>query len=316
MKSKSRKPKMQKYTLQDFQAQFPDNETCLEWLFRRFYPEGMVYCIKCERETKHHRIVSRPSYSCDHCGHHVHPTAGTIFHKSPTPLTTWFYAIYLMASTRCGISAKQIERETGVTYKTAWRMFKQIRTMLDDENQKPLGGKGGPGVEMDETGMGGICRRKGQPAKPKTTVFGMVERAGRVKAVVADDRKRETLMPIIKEYVLPKSTVFTDDFVSYDELDRHRNEYRHQRINHSAGVYVTGTDTHTQTIEGFWSLIKRGIGGVYHSVGRHYLQSYLNEYSFRYSHRFDTQPMFTTFLQQIGKRDAVAWRRPVDVEPF
>src|SRR5579859_5964716 len=134
----NRKPKMRKYTKKDFDRQFPNDATCLEWLFRRFYPDGTVYCEKCERETKHHRVQSRPSYSCDYCGHHVHPTANTIFHKSPTPLTTWFYAIYLMASTRCGISAKQIERETGVTYKTAWRMFKQIRSMLGDD-RKQLG---------------------------------------------------------------------------------------------------------------------------------------------------------------------------------
>ena len=86
----------------------------------------------CDEVRLHHRVVSRPSYSCDNCGHHVHPTAGTIFHKSSTSLKTWFHAIYLMASTRCGISAKQLERETGVTYKTAWRMFKQIRSMLSD----------------------------------------------------------------------------------------------------------------------------------------------------------------------------------------
>ena len=126
------KPKMVKFTKKDFDQMFPDDETCLEWLFRYLYPNGTVFCDKCQRETKHHRVVSRPSYSCDHCGHHVHPTADTIFHKSPTPLTTWFYAIYPMAATRCGISAKQIQRETGVTYKTAWRMFKHKAIALID----------------------------------------------------------------------------------------------------------------------------------------------------------------------------------------
>jgi transposase-like protein len=144
----NRKPKMQRYPLKAFQAQFPNDAACLEWLKNHFYPEG-IFCKNCERITKHHRVVSRPSYCCDYCGNHVHPTAGTIFHKSPTPLTTWFYAMYLMSATRCGISAKQIERETGVTYKTAWRMFKQIRSMLDEQDSGQLGGKGG--VEMDET---------------------------------------------------------------------------------------------------------------------------------------------------------------------
>jgi transposase len=297
----NRKLKMQRYPLKAFQAQFPNDAACLEWLKNHFYPEG-IFCKNCERVTKHHRVVSRPSYCCDHCGNHVHPTAGTIFHKSPTPLTTWFYAMYLMSATRCGISAKQIERETGVTYKTAWRMFKQIRSMLDEQDSGQLGGKGG--VEMDETYYGG--RRKGNCGRPmvgdrrgKTTVVGVVERKGRVRAMVAADVKADTLIGIVREHVMPKSTVFTDEFASYDGLAV--RGYQHRRINHSEKVYVVGGNIHTNTIEGFWSLVKRGISGVYHNVGRHYLQSYFNEYSFRYNRRFDTQPMFTSFLQQLRK---------------
>lgn len=321
MSHNNRKPKMLPYTLKDFQRQFPDDPTCLEWLRNYLYPDG-IYCEACEAVTKHHRVKSRPSYSCDHCGHHVHPTAGTIFHKSPTPLTTWFYAVYLMASTRCGVSAKQIQRETGVTYKTAWRMFKQIRTMLDDEKALPLGGKQGGGVEMDEMYYGG--RRKGSRGRPmagdyadkKVTVIGMVERKGRVRAVIADDVKGSTMLGLVKEHVLPKSTVFTDDFCSYDVMDRHYNEYVHRRINHSAKIYVMG-DVHTNTIDGFWALVKTGIRGVYHSVGRHYLQTYLNEYSFRYNRRFDVQPMFLSFLQQVEKRDSVVRHLSTPVpEPF
>jgi transposase len=305
MAHNNRKPKMLNYTKKDFDRQFPDDATCLEWLKNSLYPDG-IYCDKCEAVTKHHRVVSRPSYSCDHCGHHVHPTADTIFHKSPTPLTTWFYAIYLMAQTRCGISAKQIQRETGVTYKTAWRMFKQIRSMLDETESGQLGGKGG--VEMDETYYGG--RRKGNCGRPmvgdrkgKTTVVGVVERKGRVRAMVAADVKADTLIGIVREHVMPKSTVFTDEFASYDGLAV--RGYKHRRINHSEKVYVTGDSIHTNTIEGFWSLVKRGISGVYHNVGRHYLQSYFNEYSFRYNRRFDEQPMFLSFLQQVDKRDSV-----------
>jgi transposase len=300
------KPKMTRFTLQDFQAKFPDDASCLEWLKDYLYPDG-IFCEACQSVTKHHRVVSRPSYSCDHCGHHVHPTADTIFHKSSTALTKWFYAIYLMSATRCGISAKQIEREVGVTYKTAWRMFKQIRSMLKEDDAPQLGGKKGPGVEMDEAFFGG--RRKnssgrrmaGDSRAKKVTVVGMVERKGRVKAVIAADVKAPTLLGLVKEHVLPKSTVFTDDFPSYDAMDRHINEYNHRRINHSEKIYVMG-DVHTNTIEGFWSLVKNGIRGVYHSVGRHYLQTYLNEYSFRYNRRFDTQPMFISFLEQVEKK--------------
>ena len=109
---------MRSYTIRDLQRDFPNDEACLEWLLNHLYPDG-IFCEKCQKKTKHYRIASRKSYSCDLCGNHVHPTAGTIFHKSRTPLTLWFHAIFMMASTRCGISAKQVQRETGVTYKTA-----------------------------------------------------------------------------------------------------------------------------------------------------------------------------------------------------
>lgn len=311
MAHNNRKPNMLPYTLKDFQKQFPDDATCLEWLKNRLYPDG-IFCDACQAITKHHRVKSRPSYSCDHCGHHVHPTADTIFHKSPTPLTTWFYAVYLMASTRCGISAKQIQRETGVTYKTAWRMFKQIRSMLSDEMSGPIGGLGRK-VEMDETYYGSRSEGTRGRGTKKTPVVGMVQRKGQVRAFVAADVKSDTLRGLIKEHVLPSTTVFTDDFRSYNGIGA--RGYTHKRINHSEKIYVNG-DVHTNTIEGFWSLIKRGIGGVYHQVGRHYLQTYLNEYSFRYNRRFDVQPMFVSFLHQIEKRDAVVRREPVFIEPF
>lgn len=291
----SRKPKMQRYPLKAFQAQFPNDAACLEWLKNYFYPEG-IYCKKCEEITKHYRVASRPSYCCEHCGNHVHPTAGTIFHKSPTPLTTWFYAMYLMSATRCGISAKQIERETGVTYKTAWRMFKQIRSMLIDEASGPIGGFNRR-VEMDETHFGSRSEGTRGRGTKKTPIVGMVQRKGQVRAFVAADVKADTLRGLIKEHVMPNTTVFTDEFRSYNGIGA--RGYTHRRINHSENVYVAG-EVHTNTIEGFWSLLKRGIAGVYHSVGRHYLQTYLNEYRFRYNRRFDEQPMFTSFLRFLG----------------
>lgn len=140
---------MERYSVTQFDQDFPDDITCLEWLKNHLYPDG-IHCPICNKITKHHKIASRPSYSCDYCGHHVHPTVGTIFEKSTTPLKLWFHAIYLMSSTRCGISAKQIERETGVTYKTAWRMFKQIRILLN-EDVGTMSGK----IEADETYIGG-----------------------------------------------------------------------------------------------------------------------------------------------------------------
>ena len=118
-----------KYSRVEFMREFPDDETCLGWLKGHRFPDG-IECVNCEKVTPHYRVKSRPSYSCQNCGHHVHPTEGTIFEKSSTSLHLWFQAIYLMSSTRCGVSAKHIEREIGVTYKTAHRMCKLIRTLL------------------------------------------------------------------------------------------------------------------------------------------------------------------------------------------
>ena len=290
---------MERYTISHFNQDFPNDDACLEWLKNFLYPDG-IFCAKCGRITKHHKDSKRPSYSCDYCGHHVHPTAGTIFEKSTTPLKLWFHAIYLMSSTRCGISAKQIERETGVTYKTAWRMFKQIRSLLC-EDTKSLTGE----VELDETYVGGKARNMHQAKRAKlggrgtagkTAIFGAVERSGNVVAIAVPNVDRDTLLPHVKKYVMPASIVYTDEMGAYEPLKQ--NGYKHHRINHTAKIYVSG-DVHTNTIEGFWSLLKRGISGVYHSVSEKYLQSYLNEYCFRYNHRSDEKPMFKTVLCQI-----------------
>ena len=139
--------------------EFPDDATCLEWLWRERYSEDGEHadCPKCEREgvpsSATQTTQRRQSWTCTGCGHHVHPTAGTIFHKSSTSLHLWFYAMYLMTSTRCGISAKQLEREIGVNYKTAWRMLNKIRNELMDQDDEPLSGT----VEVDETAGGGRC---------------------------------------------------------------------------------------------------------------------------------------------------------------
>ncbi|MDP8975810.1 MAG: transposase [Actinomycetota bacterium] len=123
-------------TYNRFLQLFPDHAACLDYLKAKFYPDGSE-CPGCGKTTKFHRVKQRSAYSCQYCRHQVYPTAGTIFHKSSTSLQLWFWAIFLMSSTRCGISAKQLEREIGVTYPTAHRMFKQIRSLLGD-NGPPL----------------------------------------------------------------------------------------------------------------------------------------------------------------------------------
>ncbi|HEX9928621.1 MAG TPA: IS1595 family transposase, partial [Pyrinomonadaceae bacterium] len=286
------KPKMQKFTIKDFEKQFPNDDVCLEWLKNHLFPNG-VFCVKCQKITNHYKVASRKSYSCQSCGNHFHPTAKTIYHKSSTPLRLWFYATYLMASTRCGISAKQLERELGVTYKTAWRMFKQIRSMLSEDDTQ-LCGK----VEVDETYVGGRKKggKRGRGSENKTIVAGAVERQGKVVARVVPNVKSATLVPFIYEKVLPSSLIFTDELPSYNSLKY--QGYEHKRVHHAENVYVLG-DAHTNSIEGFWSLVKGGIRGVYHSVSAKYLQSYFNEYAFRYNRRKAIEPMFMSFLRQV-----------------
>jgi transposase len=300
MKPKQSIPKELRYTVADFNREFPNDDACLEHIKEQRWPDGMAQCVKCGKETKHHHVGNRTAYACQFCGNHIYPLAGTVFEKSTTSLKTWFYAMYLMGSTRCGISAKQIQRETGVTYKTAWRMFRQIRSLLSEDGLQLEGST----VEMDETYMGGKRRdgRRGRPGRgdrKHKCVVGMVERdGGRVRAVVATDATRKSLHGIAKEYMVPKSTIFTDELPSYNGLEK-INGYRHRRINHSAGVYVRG-DIHTNTIEGFWSLVKRGIGGVYHSVSAKHLQNYLDEYCFRYNRRMQGNMLFKRILEQVS----------------
>jgi transposase len=285
-------------SLMEFLREYSDDEACHQWLWRtRCSPDGEhAYCPECEQEQVFKRYTTkqrRQSWDCTACGHHLHPTAGTIFHKSSTSLHLWFYAIYLMTSTRCGISAKQLERELGVTYKTAWRMAKLIRQDLMGQDNEPLDGE----VEVDETYIGG--RRRGVRGRPATgdpkkkAVLGMVQRKGRVAAVTVPNAKRATVMPHVRQRVLPKSVVYTDELKSYNRLKR--SGYYHKRIHHAEKVYVSG-DVHTNTIEGFWSLMKRGINGVYHAVSAKHLQGYLNEYTFRYNHREKGENQFKKLL--------------------
>ena len=282
---------MNKYTIADFNKQFPDDNACLEWLKTCRYPDG-IFCKSCGKITNHSKLSKLPVYSCNRCGTHIHPMAGTILEKSTTPLKLWFYAMYLMSTTRCGISAKQIQRETGVTYKTAWRMFNQIRSLLK-EDCEPLVGE----FEVDETYIGARKHgKRGRGAEGKTPVLGIVQRDGDVSASIPTSLKSSVVVPLIKGRALPRSMVYTDEYPTYNYLKEHG--FKHKRVHHGSKVWVAG-DAHTNTIEGFWSALKRGINGVYHSVSLNHLQGYINEYSFRYNHRGDDKPMFLTILERI-----------------
>jgi transposase len=292
-------------TYTEFLRLFPDDDACLEYLKAKFYPDGTV-CPKCERESRFHRIKGRSAYSCQFCGTHVYPTAGTVFHKSSTSLQLWFWAIYLIASSKCGISAKQLGREIGVTYKTAWRMMKQIRLLLADDTG-PLSGD----VEVDETFARGRLRAsqtRGTTSQERKrlvdqknkgrTVMAAVERGGRVKASVIPDRSKPTLQGKIREYVLPESMIFTDELRLYQGIGK---EYRgHKRIKHKQRVYVLD-DAGTQNVESFFALFKNSVRGAHHSISTKYLQHYLDEYTFRWNHRKDERPIFWTILERARK---------------
>jgi len=208
------------YSVTEFLAEFPDDAACLEHLWRtRYSPDGEhAHCPRCDAEKVFKRYETkqqRQSWTCTACGLHVHPTAGTIFHRSSTSLRLWFHAMYLMTSTRCGISAKQLERELGVHYKTAWRMFNKIRNELMKGDEKPLKGK----VEVDETSWGGKPRRqfktRSESARfreSKPTVLGMVERGGQVRLRVIEARRGEPLSGAVRANVNPQAIIFTDDW--------------------------------------------------------------------------------------------------------
>lgn len=253
--------------------EFPDDDTCLDWLWRDCFSAAGEHadCPKCEQSRVFHRhstAQQRQALTCTaHC-RHIHPTAGTIFHKSSTSLHLWFYAIYMMTSTRCGISAMQLERELGATYKTAWRMGKLIVQELMAQDDEPPSGT----VEADEAHLGGRNRgvRNGRTgADPhKVPASRIVEHKGRVAVYTDPNVKGATLLPHIIQRVIPASTNYTDEYRFYDALTE--RGFKHGRIRHAEGVYVSG-NIHPNTIEAFWSLVMRGFNSVYHSVSAKHL---------------------------------------------
>jgi transposase-like protein len=290
----------------EFMREFPDDAACLEHLWRtRYSPDGEhADCPKCDQERVFRRYKTkqgRQSWTCTGCGHHVHPTAGTIFHKSSTSLHLWFYAMYLVASTRCGIAAKQLERAIGVSYPTAWRMLNKIRNELMADDGVQLRGD----IEGDETSVDGKPRKpqgqyrrlstdpnrrstaKREAERRRATVFAAVERGGRVKATVLPSRRGPKLKETLIEWVEPESIIVTDEWPAYNGLGQHF--ISHSRISHSTGVYVVG-DTHTNTIEGFFGHVKPAIRGTYRKVSHRWLQGYLNEFTWRYNLRHQREP--------------------------
>ena len=283
-------------TTAQFFKQFPDDETCLQHLFNVRFGQGFA-CPSCERPSKWFRIKAERAYSCQWCGHHLHPTVGTPFEQTRTPLQLWFYAIHLFTTTRHGVSGKELERQLGVTYKTAWRMAKLIREhMADVDGDAQIGGFTKQ-VEVDETFVGGAVERGargGNPAEGKSIVFGMMERDGRVVTHVVADRKRSTLFPLLQAGVKPHSIVHTDEHTAYQTV--RAAGFYHETVNHSRGEYVSPKGSSVNSIESFWRHLKHSISGTHISVSPKYLARYVKEFEYRFNRRNDAASMLPELL--------------------
>lgn len=278
-------------TVQQFFEKFPTDNSCLEYLMATRY--GIVTtCPKCRRETRFAKLSKIPAYSCPWCGYHIHPMAGTPFERSTTPLQKWFYAIYLFTTSRHGVPAKELQRQLGVTYKTAWRIGHEIRKYMGKiDGDSGLSGH----VEADETYIGGRKRgsKRGRGASNKTIVVGMLQRGGNVLTRIVPNIKRYTLEKVLAEHIKEGSTVSTDELLSYAKLSR--KGFNHSTVRHGKGEYVRGS-AHTNGIEGFWSQIKRAIKGTHIHVSRQHLDKYLGEFEFRYNMRKNPTLMFYRLL--------------------
>lgn len=285
---------MSKFTFKDFQKEYPDDAACLDKVMEMRYGGTEIECPSCREKSKFHRMSKRRGYSCQRCGHHIFPCAGTVFEKSRTPLTSWFFAMYLMTTTRHGVAAKELERQLGVTYKTAWRMGHELRKLMSNaDHNVPLNGH----VEVDEAYIGG--RRTGRPgrgAKGKTAVLGMVERDGNVRANPVPDTTMHTVQNSIVQNVEKGSRISSDEYASYQHLGK--IGYDHHTISHGKKEYARG-DVHTNSIEGYWSRLKNSIRGTHIHVSPKHLWKYTAEFSFRYNMRSRPGEMFGKLISSV-----------------
>jgi transposase-like protein len=270
-------------SLREFQDRFPTEDSCLDHLFQVRYGRDFD-CPKCDRPAKYSRVRGRRAYQCNWCANQLYPTAGTPFDRTRTSLRDWFYVMFLFTTTRNGVAAKRVEREIGVTYKTAWRMCHEIRKyMASLDSDDPLGGPGST-VEIDETLIGGSVSGMGPGYKGnKTCVVGMLERGGELVTRVAGRRTKDAMHGLILTHVLPGSTVNTDEFGGYKDIDQ--CGFTHVKVNHGAGHYADASGAGVNAIEGFWAMLKRGINGTHIHVSGKHLPKYLGEFEYRWNMR-------------------------------
>jgi transposase-like protein len=258
------------------------------------YGGDELYCGVCDKRSKFHPMGKRRAYACQGCGHHTYPCAGTIFHKSRTPLTVWFFAMYLMTSTRHGVAAKEIERQTGVTYKCAWRICHELRKLMATADAN-MGGPLDGHVEIDEVILGGR-RPKARKWENKTVVMGMLQRDGRIVAGPVPDQTTYTLEGIVNENVVEGSTISTDDLSAYRGLD---GAYDHGTVNHSAKEYVRGIH-HVNSLESHWSLFQRAVKGTHVHISAKHAWKYISEFSYRRNMRHSHWSMFNLLVEAFA----------------
>jgi len=287
---------MANFTVTDFFKRFSTDDDCLDHLMEVRHGKSLD-CPKCGKHGKFSRVKKIPAYQCSWCGHHIHPMVGTPFEKSRTPLQKWFYAMYLFTTSRHGVPAKELQRQLGVTYKCAWRIGHEIRKyMTEVDGDSGLSGH----VEVDESFIGGKDKTIGHPCaksgSKKVAVLGMVERGGDIITRVIPDTKGKTLFPHIIEHVEQGTTISSDELHAYKTLPK--LGYTHGRVKHKIEQWVNGIH-HTNTIEGFWSHLKRSILGTHIHVSRKHMDKYLGEFEFRYNMRSNPEGMFTRLLSSF-----------------
>ena len=290
-------------SLPEFFRMFPDDEAARLWFEEVFWPDGNRFCPRCDSENT--KPASHPTmpYRCSDCRKHFSVRIGTVMESSKVGFQNWALYIYLMTTNIKGISSMKAHRDLNVRQPTAWFMGHRIREAMDVEPELMEGP-----VEVDETFIGGKERNKhfnkrlhqGRGAVGKAPVAGIIDRETReVVAKSIPDVRRDTLHKLIRDHVKPGSTVYTDEHRGYQNLD----EYDHHGVKHGAGQYVDG-DATTNSIENFWSILKRGYHGVYHKMSRKHLHRYATEFAERHNIRdLDTiEQMKLIALGMAGKR--------------
>ncbi len=300
MSSTDKPSKAPDFSVRDFFKRFPNDEACLEHVMRLRY--GMRHeCRACGKVSTFHRMTDRRAWACAACGDHVYPTAGTIFEDTRTPLQMWFYAIFLFVTTRHGVSGKELQRQLGVTYKTAWRIGHKIRDLME---RTDMSGMLTGHVELDEAYVGGRRSggKRGRGAEGKTIVMGLKQRDGAMQTVVIPNVKKQTLRGVVLGRVEKGATVSTDELYSYNLLKG--DGYKHGAVKHGVKEwsyydYRTDATHHTNNVEGFWKLFKASVRSTHIQISGKHMPKYLAEFTFRQNHREKGNRMFDALISAL-----------------